>query len=157
MFFFIYFGGEAVFTNVTSRRRREMNSQALFHPWPPSTTSCPPPKEPGKWPARFYGNRRQTPLERQMLQFHYPVTGCNASVLWTFSSLITHNFKQTTANKINTARRKTPWSNWLNPLLCINDEKRREMMKFDCCNLSATESNEVCCQTLQLVGDWINC
>lgn len=36
--------------------RGETNSQALFHPWPPSTVSSPSPREPGKWRAYFYGN-----------------------------------------------------------------------------------------------------
>lgn len=63
----------------------ETNSRALFHPWPPSTSSCLPPKEPGKWRVCFYGNRNKTPLKRQRWQFIYSVKRMccyNIQLLW---------------------------------------------------------------------------
>lgn len=48
--------GDSVREKHKTPSRGETNSQALFHPWPPSTVSSPSPREPGKWRAYFYGN-----------------------------------------------------------------------------------------------------
>lgn len=66
----------AFLSETKKKGRWEMNLQALFHPWPPSTTSCPSLTGPGKWRAYFYGNSNRQKCCDEMIPIDIPPPQC---------------------------------------------------------------------------------
>lgn len=141
---------------IPNEVRRERNSLVLFHPWPPSTTSCPPRKEPERWRAYFYRKQWQKPLV-ESVAFHLlrgilrtePQYSNGVSHYWS------HKAKQ---SKTQQKGQKKKDSEALNPVRWwseVNKTNTRRWWHLIAAICPLRKQQEPWCQILPLVGYWI--